>query len=187
MLLLVRHIYVTRMDEKYSESDLQSPSSVVEDDPQTVLSHGDALAQFQRGIADLISSDTALSYLPRDVSLEEARLQLALHEDKAVTVFLRKLDDSIVPIPVMQGSRVLDLKRSVRLHVGAQLRRSGKTMPISWKYVWKTYNLAIGQTKLDDNNKFLLDYGIGNRSEVTFIKKLRRENKGKRSRPRPEN
>lgn len=163
--------------------DEQAEKSVSEDS-RSVLSHGEALAEFQRGIAEIISSDTALSYLPRDVTLDEVRLQLALHQGKAVTVFLRKLDGTSIPVPVMQGSRVLDLKRSVRLHVGSQLRRSGKTMPISWKYTWRTYHLAVGQTKLEDDNAFLLDYGIMNRSEVTFIKKLRRENKGKRARAR---
>ncbi|XP_065181208.1 U11/U12 small nuclear ribonucleoprotein 25 kDa protein-like [Sycon ciliatum] len=170
------------MSEQTAEDDSPHGDAVVAD--QSAISHTDAMETFRLGVSRLIASDPALSYLPGDVVLEEARLQLALHQGKAVTVFLRKLDDSTVPIPVMQGSRVIDLKRSIRLHLGSQLRRANRTMPVSWRHVWKSYHLAIGQTKLSDDNELLLNYGVGNRSEVSFIKKLRQESKGKRVRVR---
>jgi hypothetical protein len=50
------------------------------------------------------------------------------------------------------------------------------------KYVWKTYWIGHKNQRLMDENEKLVTYGLKNKDEVTFIKKLRREEKGKNPR-----
>uniref|UniRef100_A0A8B9PHS1 SNRNP25 ubiquitin-like domain-containing protein n=1 Tax=Apteryx owenii TaxID=8824 RepID=A0A8B9PHS1_APTOW len=42
------------------------------------------------------------------------------------------------------------------------------------KYIWRTYHLTYAGEKLADDRKKLREYGIRNRDEVSFIKKLRK-------------
>jgi U11/U12 small nuclear ribonucleoprotein SNRNP25 len=45
---------------------------------------------------------------------------------------------------------------------------------ISWKYIWRTYVLQYGNTRLSDDNARLGDLGVGKDSELVF-NKIRRE------------
>ena len=44
---------------------------------------------------------------------------------------------------------------------------------LNWKYVWKRYCLVYNnETSLNDDSKLLKDYGIFNKCELKFSKKL---------------
>uniref|UniRef100_A0A803VZN2 Small nuclear ribonucleoprotein U11/U12 subunit 25 n=1 Tax=Ficedula albicollis TaxID=59894 RepID=A0A803VZN2_FICAL len=60
--------------------------------------------------------------------------------------------------------------------LSVQLRqaRQGGVQHLSWKYIWRTYHLTYNGEKLADDRKKLREYGIRNRDEVSFIKKLRK-------------
>ena len=50
---------------------------------------------------------------------------------------------------VLQGVTVFDLMKGVEQAVTRRLSRTGGVANISWKYVWQTYWLAYGQTRLE--------------------------------------
>ncbi|XP_071528337.1 uncharacterized protein [Panulirus ornatus] len=60
--------------------------------------------------------------------------------------------------------------------------RKGAKNKISWRYIWKTYWLCYNGEKLTDDNTRLLEFGIRNKSTLTFVKKYReRQQFGKRN------
>uniref|UniRef100_A0A8V0Z9A7 Small nuclear ribonucleoprotein U11/U12 subunit 25 n=1 Tax=Gallus gallus TaxID=9031 RepID=A0A8V0Z9A7_CHICK len=77
-------------------------------------------------------------------------------------------------VVVVQNASVLDLKKALRRHVQLRQARRGGVQHLSWKYIWRTYHLTYAGEKLADDRKKLREYGIRNRDEVSFIKKLRK-------------
>uniref|UniRef100_A0A8C4J460 Small nuclear ribonucleoprotein U11/U12 subunit 25 n=1 Tax=Dromaius novaehollandiae TaxID=8790 RepID=A0A8C4J460_DRONO len=84
---------------------------------------------------------------------------------------LRALAAAVV---VVQNASVLELKKALRRHVQLRQARQGGVQHLSWKYIWRTYHLTYAGEKLADDRKKLREYGIRNRDEVSFIKKLRK-------------
>ncbi|XP_045848572.1 U11/U12 small nuclear ribonucleoprotein 25 kDa protein isoform X1 [Meles meles] len=111
----------------------------------------------------MVVQDPLLCDLPIQVTLEEVNSQIALEYGQAMTVRVCKMDGEVMPVVVVQNATVLDLKKAIQRYV--QLR----------SYVWRTYYLTSAGEKLTDDRKKLRDYGIRNRDEVSFIKKLRQK------------
>ncbi|KAI6076684.1 U11/U12 small nuclear ribonucleoprotein 25 kDa protein [Aix galericulata] len=136
------------------------------------------------------------------VTPEEIGSQVALEYGQAMTVRVCKADgetmrasgaglcvcvggvfagprgaDGAVPsaaVVVVQNATVLELKKALRRHVQLRQARQGGAQHLSWKYIWRTYHLTYAGEKLADDRKKLREYGIRNRDEVSFIKKLRK-------------
>ncbi|KAJ7426786.1 small nuclear ribonucleoprotein U11/U12 subunit 25 [Willisornis vidua] len=72
------------------------------------------------------------------------------------------------------NASVLELKKALRRHFQLRQARQGGVQHLSWKYIWRTYHLTYAGEKLADDRKKLREYGIRNRDEVSFIKKLRK-------------
>ncbi|XP_060219878.1 U11/U12 small nuclear ribonucleoprotein 25 kDa protein isoform X2 [Meriones unguiculatus] len=106
----------------------------------------------------MVVQDPLLCDLPIQVTLEEVNSQIALEYGQAMTVRVCKMDGEVMPVVVVQNATVLDLKKAIQ--------RS---------YVWRTYHLISAGEKLTEDRKKLRDYGIRNRDEVSFIKKLRQK------------
>ncbi|XP_039588625.1 U11/U12 small nuclear ribonucleoprotein 25 kDa protein isoform X1 [Passer montanus] len=77
-------------------------------------------------------------------------------------------------VVVVQNASVLELKKALRRHFQLRQARQGGVQHLSWKYIWRTYHLTFNGEKLADDRKKLREYGIRNRDEVSFIKKLRK-------------
>ncbi|GAA6077144.1 U11/U12 small nuclear ribonucleoprotein 25 kDa protein, partial [Tachysurus ichikawai] len=112
---------------------------------------------------------------PFQVTLEEVNSQVALEYGQAMTVRVCKADGEIMPIVVVQSATVLDLKNAIRRYFELKQQREGGIKHISWRYVWRTFHLVFNGERLEEDRKKLKDYGIRNRDEVTFMKKLRRK------------
>ncbi|XP_065919295.1 U11/U12 small nuclear ribonucleoprotein 25 kDa protein-like [Dysidea avara] len=167
-----------------TEPRAEQSSTVVDDcaeDKDKPLSHCDAMLLVKNGIQELLS-DPILSDLDVDISVEELQDVLHLEQGKAITLYLRRFDDSILPIVVLQGATVGDLKKAIQRYVIRKHVKEGGTPFISWRYVWKTYWLVYDKQKLADDSVKLTSYGITNRDEISFLKRLRREWKEKRPR-----
>lgn len=52
-----------------------------------------------------------------------------------------------------------------------QIRQKSKTK-ISWRYIWKTYYLQHGTEIMRNDNELVANYGVRNRSEIQFVKRL---------------
>uniref|UniRef100_A0A667H6M9 U11/U12 small nuclear ribonucleoprotein 25 kDa protein n=1 Tax=Lynx canadensis TaxID=61383 RepID=A0A667H6M9_LYNCA len=128
---------------------------------------------FQEGLA-MVVQDPLLD-LPIQVTLEEVNSQIALEYGQAMTVRVCKMDGEIMPVVVVQNATVLDLKKAIQRYVQLRQEREGGIQHISWSYVWRTYYLTSAGEKLTEDRKKLRDYGIRNRDEVSFIKKLRQK------------
>ncbi|NWU94507.1 SNR25 protein, partial [Upupa epops] len=135
--------------------------------------HAEVLRIFQAALARLVR-DPLLCDLPPQVTAEEIGSQVALEHGQAMTVRVCKADGETMPVVVVQNATVLDLKKALRRHLQLRQARQGGVQHLSWKYIWRTYYLTFGGEKLADDRKKLREYGIRNRDEVTFIKKLRK-------------
>lgn len=137
------------------------------------VSHQDALEAATRSLENLIREDPLLQGLPTPVTLEEVNSLIALESGQAMTVNVRRADNEIMPVIVEQTATVLDLKNAIRRYATLKQERQKLAVHISWRYVWRTYWLYFDGQKLEHDHHKLKDYGIRNRDEVTFIKKLR--------------
>ncbi|XP_012678681.1 U11/U12 small nuclear ribonucleoprotein 25 kDa protein [Clupea harengus] len=145
-----------------------------EEEDEEELPHSEILDIFEEGLA-LIVQDPLLCDLPIQVTLEEVNSQVALEYGQAMTVRVSKADGEVMPIVVVQQATVLHLKKAIRRYLELKQQREGGIKHISWRYVWRTFNLVFNGEKMDEDGKKLKDYGIKNRDEVTFVKKLRKK------------
>ena len=175
-------------DEKLENVELEKTvdSNDKEQDPleegeecseDLVLSHQEVMIKVQSTLSDIISNDPLLYDLPPQVTLEEINSYIALEYGQAMVVNVRRADNEVLPIVVTQNATVLDLKHSIKRHVNLKQQRANGKIHLSWRYLWKRYWLYYDGEKLTDDKKLLKDYGIRNKEEVTFIKRLKEKGK----------
>uniref|UniRef100_H3B3P5 Small nuclear ribonucleoprotein U11/U12 subunit 25 n=2 Tax=Latimeria chalumnae TaxID=7897 RepID=H3B3P5_LATCH len=152
--------------------NIKKEDDIEENQEEEEISHEEVLDIFQEGLA-LITQDPLLCDLPIQVTLEEINSQIALEYGQAMTVKVCRADGEVLPVVVVQNATVLDLKKAIQRYFQLKQEREGGIQCISWRYVWRMYNLTFDGQKLTDDKMKLKDYGIRNRDEVTFIKKLR--------------
>ncbi|XP_038619693.1 U11/U12 small nuclear ribonucleoprotein 25 kDa protein [Tachyglossus aculeatus] len=155
------------MEEEEGEEEQEQ-----EEDEEESLPHAEVMDVFQEGLA-MIVQDPLLCDLPIQVTLEEINSQIALEYGQAMTVRVCKVDEEVIPVVVVQNATVLDLKKAIQRSVQLRQEREGGTQHISWSYVWRTYHLTFAGEKLTEDGKKLREYGIRNRDQVTFSKRLR--------------
>ncbi|KAM9843369.1 U11/U12 small nuclear ribonucleoprotein 25 kDa protein [Aulostomus maculatus] len=153
---------------------LEMAAAETEEEDEDALPHSEILDIFEEGLARLVQ-DPLLCDLPIQVTLEEVNSQIALEYGQAMTVRVLKADGEVMPIVVVQNATVLDLKKAIRRFMELKQQREGGVKHVSWRYVWRTYNLVFQGEKLEDDKMRLKDYGIRNRDEVTFMKRLRKK------------
>ncbi|XP_071950572.1 U11/U12 small nuclear ribonucleoprotein 25 kDa protein-like [Antedon mediterranea] len=140
------------------------------------VSHQDAMRLIKEGIEEAIGDDPLLCDLPIDVTPEEVGLQVALEYGQAMLLNVCREDGEVMPIVVLQGATVLDLKKAIARYISLKFNREGLKKFISWRYIWRTYWLSFGGQNLTQDNKLIKDYGIKNKDPITFVKRLK--NKG---------
>jgi U11/U12 small nuclear ribonucleoprotein SNRNP25 len=116
--------------------------------------------------------DPLLKDLHTAVTLEEVKSYIALEHGQAITINLKRADDIVLPIVVLQNSTVLELKKAIQRHIVLKQARDNHTTHISWRHIWKRYWLQFENQKLTDDKKLIKDYGISNKDEVKFIRRL---------------
>ncbi|XP_005920297.1 U11/U12 small nuclear ribonucleoprotein 25 kDa protein [Haplochromis burtoni] len=162
-------------EEEVKEEDVtHTATQGEEEEDEDALPHSEILDIFEEGLARLVQ-DPLLCDLPIQVTLEEVNSQIALEYGQAMTVRVLKADGEVMPIVVVQNATVLDLKKAIRRFLELKQQREGGVKHISWRYVWRTYHLVFQGEKLEDDKMRLKDYGIRNRDEVTFMKRLRKK------------
>lgn len=141
------------------------------------LSHDDLCEITQSSLRRLIAADKLLQDLPGDVTTEEVVAQVAVAQGQSITVtILRNIDTPLSVVIPQQGTTVLDLKKAIRRCFTLRQQRTKSKTKISWKYVWRTYYLKHDGAVLTDDSKLVDFYGVQNKSELSFTKRL-----GKRS------
>ncbi|NXA80611.1 SNR25 protein, partial [Thryothorus ludovicianus] len=141
------------------------------EEPPDELAHAEVLELFQAALARLVQ-DPLLCDLPPQV-VQAKRWQRG--PSSATSTFPQAgQKSSIAAVVVVQNASVLELKKALRRHMQLRQARQGGVQHLSWKYIWRTYHLTYNGEKLADDKKKLREYGIRNRDEVSFIKKLRK-------------
>uniref|UniRef100_A0A1A8R5L8 Small nuclear ribonucleoprotein 25kDa (U11/U12) n=1 Tax=Nothobranchius rachovii TaxID=451742 RepID=A0A1A8R5L8_9TELE len=161
-------------DEEVKKESFLNEAAAEEEDDEDSLPHSEILDIFEEGLARLVQ-DPLLCDLPIQVTLEEVNSQIALEYGQAMTVKVVKADGEIMPIVVVQNASVLDLKKAICRFMELKQQREGGIKHISWRYVWRAYHLVFEGVKLEDDTLRLKDYGMRNRDEVTFLKRLRKK------------
>ncbi|XP_001199326.2 U11/U12 small nuclear ribonucleoprotein 25 kDa protein [Strongylocentrotus purpuratus] len=148
-----------------------SPTSPRQPGTEEPLSHVDAMAIVRKELGEILD-DPLLKDLPPDVCAEEVNLQIALEYGQAMTVIVRRAEGDVMPVVVMQTATVQDLKSAIKRYFELKQDREEIKKKISWRYVWRSYYLCFEGEKLTDDYKKIRDFGIRNRAEVTFAKRL---------------
>ncbi|XP_010873192.1 U11/U12 small nuclear ribonucleoprotein 25 kDa protein [Esox lucius] len=173
--LSVKEEKLAEIEINISQMEHEQPEEVEEEEEdEEALPHSEFLDIFQEGLARLVQ-DPLLCDLPIQVTLEEVNSQVALEYGQAMTVRVCKADGEVMPIVVVQNATVLDLKKAIQRFMELKQQREGGVKHVSWRYVWRTFHLVFQGQKLDDDKIKLKDYGIRNRDEVTFMKRLRKK------------
>lgn len=74
-----------------------------------------------------------------------------------------------------QTVTVRELKRAIARHFELYQQRIGNKIKISWKYIWKTYNLNFDGIILDDDSSNIDNYNVTNKTVLTFKKKRKKK------------
>lgn len=157
-----------------SSTSLKDDKESVGEDPDGErLSHAELRDVFQKALEHLLKNDPILSDLHPQVTLEEVSALIEVEHGRAVTVNIQKADGDHWDVVVPREATVLDLKIALKNHVALELSRRNIKKKISWRYIWKNNWLCYNGVQLSDLNAHILDYGIKNKSTLTFSKRLR--------------
>ncbi|KAL4712975.1 hypothetical protein ACJJTC_012045 [Scirpophaga incertulas] len=141
------------------------------------LTHDDLVEVTNSSISALITSDPILNDLPPDIILEEIQSQIAVEHGQSITVFISREDEPRLKVIVPQNGTIRDLKKAIARHFEIQQKRTGNNVKISWKYIWRTYDLTYDGLVLDNENSPFDDYGVCNKVILQFKKKKTKKNK----------
>ncbi|XP_047514219.1 U11/U12 small nuclear ribonucleoprotein 25 kDa protein-like [Pieris napi] len=137
----------------------------------TTLTHDEVVEVTKSSLCTLISTDPVLGDLPLDVITEEILLLTAAEHGKCITIFIRRENEPPLRVIVPQSATVRELKKSIARHFELSQKRNGPQVKISWKYIWKTYDLCFDGITLDDENGSIDSYGVSNKESLTFKKR----------------
>lgn len=73
------------------------------------------------------------------------------------------------------GTTVKDLRKAIQRSFNLRQQRLRSKTKISWKYVWRTYQLQHDTHIMRDDNELVAAYGVRNKSEIHFVKRLRKD------------
>ncbi|XP_063618166.1 U11/U12 small nuclear ribonucleoprotein 25 kDa protein-like [Cydia splendana] len=147
------------------------------EDVTSTLSHDDLLEVTKSTVCTLLSCDPLLADLPTDIILEEILAQIAVEHGQSITIYISREDEPTLKVIIPQNASVRDLKKSVARHFEIYQQRTGSKVKISWKYIWKTYNLCFDSLVLDNDNSTIEDYGVTNKVTLTFKKRRKKTKK----------
>jgi hypothetical protein len=130
------------------------------------MSHEQFLSDIYSRLSTIISSDPLLS----DINCHPSKISFSklnqLEQKSLILISIRRFDNSLITVHVSEEARVFQLKRSIKETFANQ--------KINWKYIWKRYALTTSdhQQLINDNQK-IKDYGVGNNSELSFVRRRR--------------
>ncbi|CAH0726194.1 unnamed protein product, partial [Brenthis ino] len=140
----------------------------------STLSHDDLLEITKSSLKSVFNSDPLLSDLPEDIILEEIQSLIAVEHGQSITIFISRDVEAPLKVIVPQSATVRDLKKAIRRHFELHQRRTGNKVKISWRYIWKTYNLNFDSLSLDNDESNISDYGVTNKVTLSFKKKRKK-------------
>ncbi|XP_023946480.2 U11/U12 small nuclear ribonucleoprotein 25 kDa protein isoform X1 [Bicyclus anynana] len=138
------------------------------------LSHDDLLEITKSSLVNLLRSDSLLSDLPSDIILEEIISLTAVEHGQSISITIFRENEPSLKVIVAQNATVRELKKAIARHFEIHQQRTGNKVKISWKYIWRTYDLSFDSIILDDNSSFISNYGVTNKVTLNFKKKRKK-------------
>ncbi|XP_011497174.1 PREDICTED: U11/U12 small nuclear ribonucleoprotein 25 kDa protein [Ceratosolen solmsi marchali] len=144
---------------------------------QSSFTHEELVKLTKEAIRNIIESDPLLSDLPLDPTAEEIKAQTAVAQGQAIVLFLDRgnLPKLSIVVPP-RNTTVLDLKKAIKRQTNLALKREHVTRKISWKHVWKKYNLCYDNIILNNDREDIQNYGIVNKIVLRYVKRKRIKN-----------
>ncbi|XP_015185918.1 PREDICTED: U11/U12 small nuclear ribonucleoprotein 25 kDa protein-like [Polistes dominula] len=160
------------VDKVDSKMDAKQDKIMSNENTKSDRNHQELVKLTKEALDKLIDSDPFLSGLPLNVTVEEIKAQIAVAQGQAIMLFLirKHLPKLSIVVPT-HTTTVLDLKKAIKRHTNLYFKRENIKKKISWKHVWKKYNLCFENIHLTNDNKNLKAYGISNKAELYYIKK----------------
>ncbi|XP_044016576.1 U11/U12 small nuclear ribonucleoprotein 25 kDa protein-like [Aphidius gifuensis] len=144
-----------------------------ESENQQQFNHDDLVKLTKDAIEKIIESDPLFSGLHGEATIDEIKAQTAVAQGQAITLYLNRGKLSKLSIVVAPNNTTInDLKKSIKRQTNLSLIRKNIIKKISWKSVWKKYDLCFDDVVLDDDNENIKTYGISNRTELHYKKKI---------------
>lgn len=78
-------------------------------------------------------------------------------------------------LQVPQSATVSDLKKAIARYFEIYQKRIKNKVKISWKYIWKTYDLNYDGIILDCDHTSIDEYGVTNKVTLTFKKRRKKK------------
>ncbi|XP_011298407.1 U11/U12 small nuclear ribonucleoprotein 25 kDa protein [Fopius arisanus] len=141
-------------------------------------SHEELVNLTKEAIDKIIESDPLFRGLPSDATVDEIKAQVAVAEGQAITVYLNRgaLPRLAVVVPP-NNTTVSDLKKAIECQTNLSLKREKVHKKISWRHIWKKYDICFDQVPLNNNEENMKNYGVCNRVELHYRKRHREKNK----------
>ncbi|VVD01968.1 unnamed protein product [Leptidea sinapis] len=139
------------------------------------LTHDELVEVTKSSLCTLLGCDSLLGDLPSDIITEEILLLTEVEHGQCISLYVSRENEPKLKVIVPQQATVKQLKASIERHFEIFQRRCGNKVKISWKYIWRTYNLDFDGIILDDNNSCIDNYGICNKVTLNFKKKQNKE------------
>ncbi|XP_063980499.1 U11/U12 small nuclear ribonucleoprotein 25 kDa protein-like [Diachasmimorpha longicaudata] len=141
------------------------------------FSHEELVNLTREAIYKIIESDPLFRGLPSDATVEEIKAQTAVAQGQAITVYLNRGKLPRLAIVIAPHSTtVLDLKKAIECQTNLSLKREKVHKKISWKHVWKKYHIYFDQIPLNNDKENIKSYGVANKVELHYRKRLREKN-----------
>ncbi|XP_034828211.1 U11/U12 small nuclear ribonucleoprotein 25 kDa protein-like [Maniola hyperantus] len=138
------------------------------------LSHDDLLQITKSSLTDLLHADPLLSDLPSDIILEEIISLTAVEHGQSICTYISREDEPPLKVIVPQNATIRELKKAIARHFEIYQQRTGNKVKISWKYIWRTYDLSFDSLILDDDNSCIGNYGVTNKVTLSYKKKRKK-------------
>ncbi|XP_045763744.1 U11/U12 small nuclear ribonucleoprotein 25 kDa protein-like [Maniola jurtina] len=135
------------------------------------LSHDDLLQITKFSLTNLLQTDSLLSDLPSDIILEEIVALTAVEHGQSICIYISREDEPHLKVIVPQNATIRELKKAIARHFEIYQQRTANKVKISWKYIWRTYDLSFDSLILDDDNSCIGNYGVTNKVTLSFKKK----------------
>lgn len=137
-------------------------------------------------LKDLFAKTPTLRDLHCDVTPEEIAAEIAIVNGDSIKVYIAREPYQQLKVIVPRNGTVRDLKAAFRRSYTTYQKRQqsaqndnprtsfNEAIPnISWKYIWRTYYLQNDTDPLIDDERPLRAYGVGNKSVLKFVKKIK--------------
>uniref|UniRef100_A0A1B6CTK3 SNRNP25 ubiquitin-like domain-containing protein n=1 Tax=Clastoptera arizonana TaxID=38151 RepID=A0A1B6CTK3_9HEMI len=140
------------------------------------FTHFEMIEITNKTLKEVFEKDSMLNNIPTDITLDEVMEKIAVIHGLSMTIYVMRADGEEIPVVVKhKDATVQDLKQAICRQMIRRLNRKSQKVKVSWRFVWKSYDLVIGKQRLKNDKTLLADWNIKNKSRIFFVKRLKKK------------